>query len=255
MKAAAVIFGVILTVFAPCGYSQGDAPSQPPIDKPDKPDKPNRDHTHGSRPGFGGSGGSGMMSHGDREHFDIFKDMPEEQKQKVRAAFEKAWKNPGVTEARERLMAANEEYRKILQKALAEADPEVVKILENRKPSMGPGGPGMMGKMPDASDPDFANKVLQRLKMESPQGDHRESPMSRMHEKVMQAPAVVDAVKQLQQAEPAKRMEAWEKLREVYQTTIKSEFAKLRDNFRKDGSGSRDSKNGVDTSIEEQKQK
>ncbi len=193
-----------------------------------------------------------MMSHGDRERFDMFKDMPEDQKQKVRAAFEKAWKKPEVTEARERLMKANEEYRKVLHDALGEADPEVVKILENRKSPMGPGGPGMPGRMPDPSDPEFASKVLQRLKMEAQSGDNRETPISRMHEKVMQVPAVADAVKNLQQAEPGKRMEAWGKLREVYQATIKTEFAKMRENFRKDeaGSGFRGKKDGVPPSDE-----
>ncbi len=178
-----------------------------------------------------------MMSREDRERFDIFKDMPEDQKQRVRAAFEKAWKKPEVTEARERLMKANEEYRKILREVLAEVDPEVVKLLENRKPPMGQYGSEMPGKMPDPGDPEFASKVLQRLKMESQAGEHRESPMSRMHEKVMQSPAVAEAVKKLQQAEPGKRMETWGQLREVYQATVKSEFTKMRENFRKDGPG------------------
>ena len=85
-------------------------------------------------------------------------------------------------------MKANEEYRKILHEALAEVDPEVVKLLESRKPPMGQFGPDMPGKMPDPVDPEFASKVLQRLKMESQGGEHRDSPMSRMHEKVMQSP-------------------------------------------------------------------
>lgn len=196
-----------------------------------------------------------MMSREDREHFDIFKDMPENQKQRVRAAFEKAWKKSEVTEARERLMVANEEYRKILHEALAEVDPEVVKILEKRKPST---GPGFSGKMPDANDPEFVGKALQRLRIDGQPGgpgERRESPMSRMHERLMQTPAVAEAVKQLQQAEPAKRLEAWEKLREVYQVAIKGEFAKMRENFKKDGSvpGLREPKNGPEPAGEPQK--
>lgn len=230
MKAAAVIFGILLMALPPYGRAQEGVPT-------DKPDKPNREHGRGTRPGFGGPGGSGMMSHGDRERFDIFKDMPEDQKQKVRTAFEIAWKKQEVTEARDRLMKANEEYRKILRDALAEIDPEVVKILETRKPPMGPGGPGMPGRMPEPNDPDFASKVLQRLKIESQPGDNRETPMSRMHEKVMQNPVLVEAVKKLQQAEPGNRIEAWGQLREVYHATIKAEFSKMRENFKKDGAG------------------
>ncbi len=191
-----------------------------------------------------------MMSHGDRERFDMFKDMPEEQKQKVRAAFEKAWKKPEVTEARERLMKANEEYRKILHKALAEADPEVAKILENTKPPMGQGGAGM----PDINDTEFASKALQRL--QPPKlANGRESPMSRMHDKVMRMPAVAEAIKKLQQAEPAQRMEAWARLREVYQATTKSEFGKNLDNLRKDGPlrSPQDQKAGTEPSDEPRK--
>ncbi len=175
------------------------------------------------------------MSHGDRERFEMFKDMPEEQKKKVRAAFEKVWKKPEVTEARDRLMKSNEEYRKILHEALAEADPEVVKILESNKRPMGPGGSSMLGKMPEPGDPDFANKVIQRLKAESQSGERRESAFPRMHEKIMQMPAVAEAVKTLQQAEPGKRMEAWTRLREVYQATAKTELGKMRENFRREG--------------------
>lgn len=198
-------------------------------------------------------GGSGTMSRGDRERFDFFKDMPEDQKQRVRAAFEKAWERPEVTEARERLMKANEEYRKILHEALAQVDPEAAKIIETRKASMGPGLPG---KMPDVKDPEFVGKALQRLRMDFPpggQGEHRDWPMSRIHEKLMQTPAVAEAVKQLQQAEPEKRMEAWEKLRKIYQAAIKSEFTRMRENFKKDGPGSREPKNGPEPGGEPQK--
>lgn len=232
MKAAAVLLAVIFTAFPPCGRAQNGPPPQPTPS--DKPDKPNREHGRGSRQGFGGPGGSGMMSHGDREHFDIFKDMPAVQKQKVRAAFEKVWKKQEVVEARERLVKANEEYRKSIHDALAEADPEAAKILDNRKPPM---GQGMQGKMPDINDPEFASKALHRLRMESPTGEHRESPMSKVHEKIMQSPVVAEAVKNLQQAEPAKRMEAWTHLREAYQVASKAELGKLRENFKKDGLG------------------
>lgn len=178
--------------------------------------------------------------------------MPEDQKQKVRAAFEKVWKKQEVVDARERLMKANEDYRKSIHDALVEADPEVAKILDNRKPSM---GQGMQGKMPDINDPEFASKALHRLRMESQTGEHRESPMSKIHEKVMHSPVVAEAVKNLQQAEPAKRMEAWTQLRETYQAAIKVEFGKMRENFKKEGTSHspQDQKKGAAPSDEPQK--
>ena len=83
---------------------------------------------------MGFNGGGGFFPRGDRERMDAFKDLSEADREKVRVAFEKAWKNSLVTEARDRLTKANDDYRQALHHALEEADPEVVKILEKAKP-------------------------------------------------------------------------------------------------------------------------
>jgi hypothetical protein len=94
--------------------------------------------------------------------------MSEEDRQKVRSAFEKAWKNPAVIQARNDLMKANDQYRQAIQDAIKEADPEVAKILDRVKSEGPQGGHSRfgLGPMPDTSDPEFVHKALQRLPFE-----------------------------------------------------------------------------------------
>ncbi len=181
----------------------------------------------------------GMFPHEGGDHGDIFRHLSEEDRQKVRRAFEKAWTKPEVMQAREQLMKANDQYREALQLALQEADPEAAKILERAKTDSP--GPRRGPLMPDMNDPDFMRKAQQRLAEElqswsqggpdRERGEHREVPpaLMRMHEHVMQSPAVRDAVGELEHSDPAHKLEAWKHLKEVYQATAKSEFAKLRE--------------------------
>lgn len=170
--------------------------------------------------------GAGIgLRHGDKDRMDAFKQLTEEERLKVRAAFEKVWNNPEIAAARERLTKANDEYREILHKALQEADPEVVKILAKIKPPEGGGGP-MMGK-PDLNEPDFPQKAPQRLAFElqmMARGRNQDVPVTQLHEKFLRVPAVQEALQKLREADANGREDAWRKLRDAYQSAARQEL-------------------------------
>lgn len=164
--------------------------------------------------------------------------MSDPERQRVRDAFSKAWKDPKVTEAREQLSKANDDYRKTLHAALEAADPGVSKILERGRPSgfmggdrdrdrpRGPKGP------PDVNDPDFPRKAEGHLGMElemQARAERKEAPGRWLHEKLMNKPEVQEALNKLREAPQEGRGEAWKSLREVYGAAAKEEIAKLRE--------------------------
>jgi hypothetical protein len=154
----------------------------------------------------------------------MFKGLPEEERQRVREAFEKAWQDPEVIAARDRMSKANEEMRTALHEALKKADPEVVKILEKVRP---PGGFPGMARMPDPADPEFGPQAMQRLGGELQvwaKMDRRETDTKPMHERIIQMPAVKEALQRAQEATPEQRPEAWRRLREAYFGAAKTEF-------------------------------
>ena len=201
----------------------------PPEQKQPKDGQP-----HHAGPPRGGMipGNPGTFPRGDREHMDAFKQLPEEERARVRIAFEKAWNKPDVMQARDRLMKANEEYREALHHALEEADSGVVQILEKVKVPMQGGGPSA-GRLPDPNDPEFSKKVVTRLGEDLQnwaRNEKRDLPAGRLHERVINAPAVRDLVKQLEAAtEPQRRLEIAGKLREAYLAGWRAEFGQPRE--------------------------
>ncbi len=143
------------------------------------------------------------------------------------------WKNPDVIQVRDRLKKANEEYRETLHKALGEADPEVIKILDKVKLSIPSGGLPFSGRMPEPNDPEFAKKVLMRLSEDLQKWakvERRDLPMGRLHERMLKAPEVRELVKQLEVAtEPQLRMEMAGKLSEAYTSRWRAEFGQYRE--------------------------
>lgn len=178
-------------------------------------------------------GAPGMYPRGDRERMDTFRQLSEEEKARVRSAFEKAWNKPEVMEARERLMKVNEEYRAALHRALEAADPGITRILEKARPPLPPGGPFLGGRMPEPSDPEFFQKAVARFETDLQnlfQGERREGNGSRFRERVMNAPAVRDLMKQLQAAEePQRRTELYGRLREAFAAAVRAEFGQFRE--------------------------
>ena len=243
---AAAVVGAAWLAGATLSSAQ-DAPPPPPppppqdnkgAQPPPGPGKGDRDdgdrdhHRGGPKPGGPSSGMPGGFSGGfsrsdwDRGGGDMFKGLPEEDRQRVREAFEKAWQDPDVNAARDRLSKANEDFRQALHLALKKADPEVVKILEKVRPPGGfPGGP----RMPDANDPEFPRLAILRLAGEVQMWwrmDRRDGNTQPMHEKIMQMPAVQEAVRRIQSAPAEQRPDAWKQLREAYLNAARTEYAK-----------------------------
>lgn len=130
-------------------------------------------------------------------------------------------------------MKANEEYRETLHRALEGVDPGVTKILDKMKKPDSEGNPPLVGRMPEPGDPEFARKVLMRLREDLQRwarADKREISPDRLRERVLDAPAVRDLVKQLEDAtEPQQRMEIAGKLREACMVRWRAEFGPLRE--------------------------
>lgn len=157
----------------------------------------------------------------------MFKALPEEERQKVRVAFEKAWQDPEVIAARDRMFKANEEMRNALHNALKKADPDVVKILEKIKP---PGGFPGMARMPDPGDPEFAPQAVLRLAGElqaAARLDRREVDTRPMHERIILAPAVKEAIQRVKDAPVEQRPEAWRRLQDAYRGAARAEFVQV----------------------------
>ena len=221
--------------------AQAQEPPPPPPEFPKEgPGKPGREggEKDGRHPGTrGGSGMSGGYQRGGMPG-DMFKELPEAERQRVRAAFEEAWNEPEVVSARERLGKANDEYRAALHAALEKKDPEVVRILEKSRPPMPFGGPPMLARMPDTSEADFPRKAVIRLGIELQmwaRSWHLDFPTSGLHDRILQIPAVRDAIKRMQDVPVEQRGDAWKQLRDAYMGAAKMELAKGRDNRHKDG--------------------
>jgi hypothetical protein len=174
----------------------------------------------------------GMPHSGWHERGDYFKQLTEPERQRVREAFDKVWNRPEVAAAREQLNKANDEYRQTMQRALKEVDPEVVKILDRVKPF-----PSFANvRMPEPNDPEFATKAVNRLAEELKgsvhQGpEHRDGMVMPIHQRIVQTPAVKDAITLVQQAHtPGERVDAWRRLHDAYVSTARQILSNVREN-------------------------
>jgi hypothetical protein len=199
----------LLGLMPVCGmHGQEEGGGAPPKPMPKVWERGDRERGPGDRgPGEGGPGYRGGRDR-DRDRGDMFRNLSDSERRQVREAFEKVWVRPEVEAARERLRVANDEYRKVMQEAMAQVDPEVVKLLEKSRPKPPP--------LPEVNDPEFARKVLERLRFEGPLRGDREG-QGRIYDKVINSPAMRELVKQLREAPPEKRLELWQQLRERYQ--------------------------------------
>jgi hypothetical protein len=233
MRFLALIPALALTVAAQ--QPEGDKPPKPPGEGP-----PHRDGERRGPPGMmPGPGMGGKPSRG----FDGFEKLSEEERSKVRAAFDKAWQRPEVIESRDKAMKANEEMRENLRKAVQEIDPEVAKILEKVKPPF-PMDQRGLPEMPKPESPEFARMAGVRLgaEMVSMSRPERREETGRFHDRIMQMPRMKEALAKLEQMPPAERMEGFKKLRDAYREVTGEEFRKLREKY----SESKDGKEGGD---------
>ncbi|MBE2283446.1 MAG: hypothetical protein IAE77_08285 [Prosthecobacter sp.] len=218
-----------LAATAAAQQPSGDKPPPPPS-RPDGPPP----HREGDRrgPSGGPQGGAGMMPGmgGKPRGWDGFEKLSEEERAKVRAAFDKAWQRPEVIESRDKAMRANEEMRERLRKALQEIDPEVAKILEKVKPPF-PMDQRGLPEMPKPESPEFGRMAMMRLAAEmiAMARPERREETRRFHDRIMQMPRLKEALAKLDQLPPEQRIDAFKKLRETYREVVGQEFAKLRE--------------------------
>lgn len=215
-----------LTVTALAQTEGGNAPPTKPRDGP-----PSREGEHRGPQAM--MPGMGKPPRG----FDGFEKLSDDEKKKVRAAFEKAWQRSEVMDSRDKAMKANEDLRTTLHKALKEIDPEVVGILEKIKPPFQMDQRGLP-EMPKPDSPEFGRMAAIRLgaEMMSIAKPERRDETRSFHERILQLPRVKEALSKLDQLPTEQRIEAFRKLRETYREVAGQEFAKLREKLEgKDG--------------------
>ncbi|MEZ5386302.1 MAG: hypothetical protein R3F13_12380 [Prosthecobacter sp.] len=211
----------LILAFASSAVAQTEAPKPP---KPGDGPPPHRDGERRGPPGMMPGKGKGPP------RYDGFEKLSEEERQKVRSAFEKAWQRPEVIESRDKAMKANEELREKLRDVLKEIDPEVAAILEKVKPPF-PTDQRGLPEMPKPDSPEFGRMAALRLAAEmlSMARPERREETRRFHDRIMQLPRIKEGFAKLDRLPPEERIEAFKKLRETYREIVGQEFAKLRE--------------------------
>ncbi len=215
-----VLFFALVT--AAVAQSEGDKPKPPPPKPGEGP--PHRDGDHRGSPGMMHNMGKPPRG------FDGFEKLSEPEKQRVRAAFEKAWQRPEVIEARDKALRANEDMRNMLHAALKDIDPEAVAILEKIKPQF-PMDQRGLPEMPKPDSPNFAHMAAIRLgaELQSISRPERRDETRRFHERMMQMPRIKEALAKMDTLPPEERMEAFKRFREIYREAAGQEFMKFRE--------------------------
>lgn len=161
---------------------------------------------------------------------DGFEKLPETEKKRVREAFEKVWSRPEVIEARDKSMRANEEMRDVIREALTKIDPEAAAILARVEPK-DHFDPRQLPKLPPPESAEFPKAILARMGMEmmafSRPERHEEA--RKFHERVIALPQVRAALVRLESTAGEERIQAMQKLREVYREAVGQEFKAARE--------------------------
>jgi hypothetical protein len=166
-----------------------------------------------------------------------FEKLGEEERKLLREAFEKAWKDPKVVEARDQALRANENVRRALNETMGRDNPKIAALLAKMKPPFETDDRGFP-ILPRPDSPDFVKVAQARLGAEmmaiakpGKQEDNR-----RFHERIMGLPRMREAMTTLESTPPAGRFEALRKIRELYRQVVTEEFARYRKN-REEGNG------------------
>ncbi len=195
------------------------APGDPPPQEPPRPMAPDGKF----RPG----------PEGPRDDRDPFHDLSPEQQTALREAVRKAWSDPAVLEARDKLKTAAESYQKAIDSAMERSNPEVADLIKRfRKDSSselkiygsmdrGPGG--SPGGTPGGRD----RKGFEGfLTMENPSFLRDLSPEKQKiyheaHRKALETPEVrlqLESLKALRQSDEEMRKARIETIRSVHQS-------------------------------------
>lgn len=216
MRSLAILFALAL----PLAAQPGEASPQPK----NGPPPPHREgERRGGPPGMMG-GSSGML-----RPPAGFEKLSEEERKMMRGAFEKAWKNPEVIEARDKALRANEHVRRVLHEAMSKDDPKIAAILEKMKPPFPVDDRGFP-ILPQPESPEFAKIAIERLSAEmmsvAKPGKHEET--LRFHERIMQTPRMKEALTQLESTPTGGRIEFFRQIRDLYRQLAGEEFARFR---------------------------
>lgn len=166
-----------------------------------------------------------------------FDKLTEEERKLMREAFEKAWKDPRVAEARDQALRANENVRRVLHDTMSQDDPKVAALLEKMKPPFDTDDRGFP-ILPRPDSPDFMKVALARLgaEMMSVSKPGKQEDTRRLHDRIIQLPRMKEALASLESTPPAERLEALRKIRDLYRHLVGEEFARFR-KAREEGGG------------------
>ncbi len=218
MRPLVVLFALSLSLAA----QNGEPPAPSKNGEPPAP-PPRREGERRGPPGMMGGSSSGMRPPAG------FEKLSEEERKMMREAFEKAWKDPKVVEARDQALRANENVRRVLHDAISKEDPKVAALLEKMKPPFETDDRGFP-ILPRPDSPDFVKVANARLgaEMMSMAKPGKQEDTRRFHERIMQLPRMKEAMAALETTPPAERLEALRKIRDLYRQLVGEEFARLR---------------------------
>jgi hypothetical protein len=192
------------------------AEGEPVKPRPDEPGRPER--------GPGGKG-FGMPPGGMRD--TGWDQLTEVEKKRLREALDKVWESPEVAAAREKIMKATEEMRGTIRTALEKNDPEAAKIMAKVKtPFPWPSHRGPP-PLPKPEDPNFSRLAAMRLgfeMMSMAKPEQREA-LRHLHERVVELPAVKEAIAKIESAPVGERLEAFKAMRDIYKKECDREIA------------------------------
>lgn len=226
MRPLVVLFALSLSLAA----QNGEPPAPSKNGEPPAP-PPRREGERRGPPGMMGGSNSGMRPPAG------FEKLSEEERKLMREAFEKAWKDPKVVEARDQALRANENVRRVLHDAISKEDPKVAALLEKMKPPFETDDRGFP-ILPRPDSPDFVKVANARLgaEMMSMAKPGKQEDTRRFHERIMQLPRMKEAMAALETTPPADRLEALRKIRDLYRQLVGEEFARFR-KLREEGGG------------------
>jgi hypothetical protein len=156
-----------------------------------------------------------------------FEKLSEEEKAKVRKALDQAWQKTEVREARQKLMNANDEFRKTLRDTVQGIDPEAVAIMDKIRPEAPQ--PSRL-PMPKADDPQFAEASIERIGKELSMlaRPERREAMQALHVQILAKPEIAPLVQALKAAPTDQRLECFRKLHDAYRKQAQLHFAEIR---------------------------
>lgn len=208
---------VLLALSLPLAAQSGDSPAPPK--NGEGPLLPRREGERRGPPGMSG----GMRPPAG------FDKLTEEEKKLMRDAFEKAWKDPKVIEARDKALRANENVRRVLHDTMSKENPGLAALLEKMKPPFETDDRGFP-ILPRPDSPDFVKVAEARLgaEMMSMAKPGKQEDTRRFHERIMQLPRLKEAFTTLETTPPGERLEALRKIRDLYRQLVGEEFARFR---------------------------